>query len=135
MVDFEYGIIHGHPFYSVIQFVEEDGPGCVEILVVHAHRKDEVPYFPFRNRFSPRHLGEGFLREPVVFKIIFSVMVEDVSYRHVCIKEFEGFTFVRCERSPEDTEGLLTVEGLPLCCKILFDLFTIIRVVYKMVPA
>ena len=94
-----------------------------------------MPYFPFRYRASPWHRGKGFLCQPVIFKKIFSIVVQDVSDWHIGIKKHQRFAFFGCQRRSENTERFRAVKCFRLGLEIFFDLFTVIFVGNKMFSA
>ena len=94
MVDFQYSIMHAHILDSWSELLIEYIPCGIKIFVVDTYRENKVPQFALRNALSPRHFFQGLESKPIMVQIVLRSLVDDVSKRHVCIQELEGFLFV-----------------------------------------
>ena len=90
VVDLENRLLHGKILHPWSKFPEEHRSGSVQILIVHPHRKHEMPHLPLRNGLSPRHLTESAESEPAVVEMILRRKIQHIAYRHIGIEKLHG---------------------------------------------
>ena len=78
-------VFHRHPFDAIFQFIIENFPVIVKILVVYSEGYDEMEEFFLGNLLPPRHFFAGFKRHIDIMAEEVPGIIGRVSQRHIFV--------------------------------------------------